>query len=425
MSRSELNGLPGSGGTRREFLGAAGVAGTLAALGGAALGQTSPGSTALSTFNVRDMGARGDGQHDDTPVVQQAIRQAEKCHGGHIHFPAGRYRLCGSLVFSSSDRIDITGDGWSSTLLHESDEPLLLWDENAPCRDSSVRHLAITAFGKDKSPQVPAILCAGGAERSMFSQLYFNAEGVRMGGGIAVKKVMDTTTLDHCLMWGVTGTGLEVARGAEVRIFGARITGHDRYADTSIGVDLTGNNGGVHIVTTDIIALHTALVIGHESGPSNREIFITHATFDSCLHGIVQRDRAYVSIAGCWAASSDEEQILLDHNAGGAIMSISGGTIFNGGAYGKGGANHGIVVRAGSFMLTGVTVRHNKGTGILIEGDKVRDYTITGCRIADNGAPAVLRGDGYSVTGNVLARNGAKLIDAGGPHKQVANNVVA
>lgn len=70
-------------------------------------------------------------------------------------------------------------------------------------------------------------------------------------------------------------------------------------------------------------------------------------------------------------------------------------------------------------------MRSNQGTGILVEGDGVRDYAITGCRIADNGVGAVLRGDRYTFTGNVLVRNGQHLVDAGGPNKQVGNNVLA
>ena len=72
-----------------------------------------------------------------------------------------------------------------------------------------------------------------------------------------------------------------------------------------------------------------------------------------------------------------------------------------------------------------MTVRSNKGTGILVDGDAVRDYAVTGCRIVDNGVGAALKGNNYVFTGNVLARNGQHLLDAGGPNKQAANNVLA
>ena len=75
-------------------------------------------------------------------------------------------------------------------------------------------------------------------------------------------------------------------------------------------------------------------------------------------------------------------------------------------------------------MLSGVTVRNNKGTGVLIEGDGVADYTITGCRIVDNGTGVVFGGDRFTFTGNVLSRNGTQFIDNGGPERQIANNVI-
>jgi hypothetical protein len=39
---------------------------------------------------------------------------------------------------------------------------------------------------------------------------------------------------------------------------------------------------------------------------------------DSSVHGLVQTDDTYTSITGCWSASSDEDQILLEESAGGA-----------------------------------------------------------------------------------------------------------
>ena len=39
------------------------------------------------------------------------------------------------------------------------------------------------------------------------------------------------------------------------------------------------------------------------------------------------------------------------------MLVISGGSIFNGGAYGKPGEHNGLVVRAGTFVLSGVTIR--------------------------------------------------------------------
>jgi hypothetical protein len=221
------------------------------------------------------------------------------------------------------------------------------------------------------------------------------------------------------------GTGIRVPRGSAVLVFGGRIVGSDPYKGVdarSIGIHLTGNNGGVHVVGTDIIGLGTGMKIGDVGATSNREVFLTHTTFDSCVHGLVQVDHAYTSITGCWSASSDEEQILVDDSAEGAILSISGGTIFNGGAYNRPGARNGLVVRQGTFTMTGVNVRHNKGHGILV-GPKVQDYAISGCRISDNGIAAVLDGGGYAFTGNVLVRNGTPLAMNAPEGAQMVGNV--
>ena len=395
------------------FLGGAGMA--LGALAASGVPEAKAEDAMSISFDVRRFGAVGDGEGDDTGAIQAALDSVAKAGCGRVHLPAGRYRVTRTLVVKSVDSLDITGDGRSTMLLHETPEHLLSW--NATCRESTVCDLHIRAVG-EKPADVAAIACAGGAERSLFRNLFFDGP---MGSGIVTEGVCDTTTVEHCLMWGgVRGTGIRVARGSEVRIIGGRIIGEHRGV-SGIGVELTGGNGGVHIVTTDLIGLETALQIGRPGSTSNREVFLTHATLDGCVHGLVQSDHAYTSIAGCWAASSDEEQILLDENAHGAILVVSGGTIFNGGAWKRGGAANGLVMRAGSLVLSGVTVRHNKGTGILIENDRVRDSTITGCRIADNAVGLVMRGSNCAVTGNVFTRNGSHLGGGGTPEGMTGN----
>jgi polygalacturonase len=51
-------------------------------------------------FNVRNLGAQGDGAHLDTPAIQAAVDQCSRAGGGTVLFPSGRY-LCGTLVLAS------------------------------------------------------------------------------------------------------------------------------------------------------------------------------------------------------------------------------------------------------------------------------------------------------------------------------------
>ncbi|HVK07011.1 MAG TPA: right-handed parallel beta-helix repeat-containing protein [Armatimonadaceae bacterium] len=415
--------------TRREWLRGGAVA-AAAGLTAAAVAGLPPAAVAApptpgAAFDVRAFGAKGYGKADDAAAAQAAADAALKSGGGWVHFPAGTYRMGRGLRFAAQERVDVTGDGLSTTLLHERDEPLLLWPEGVSCREVSVRHLRVVSTGEPKAQGTAVVHCAGGVERSYFQHLLFFADSVRMGSGIVTEGVADTTTLESCVFWGVGGTGLKVARGSEVRVFGGRVIGNGSLSPGNVGIHVTGNNGGVHVVTTDLIGLHTSMQVGGGPGvTSNREVFLTHATFDGSVHGLVQTDHAYTSVAGCWAASCDEEQILLAETAGGAILSVSGGTIFNGGAHGRTGAHHGLVVRAGRFTLTGVQVRHNKGVGVLV-GDGAGDYAITGCRIHDNGTGAELRGDRFAVSGCVFTNNGTNLTGvAAGPNRQITGNVL-
>lgn len=62
-----------------------------------------------------------------------------------------------------------------------------------------------------------------------------------------------------------------------------------------IGIHVTGNNGGVHVDGTDVIGLGIGLLLDTSNGQgSNREIFVTHATFDSV------RDNVTVSCIRIW-----------------------------------------------------------------------------------------------------------------------------
>ncbi len=165
---------------RRRLLKGAALAGASFAAGGwaadgASAAPAPPAANPRDGFNVRAFGAMGDGRTSDTRPVQAAIDACLKAGGGLIYFPAGRYLINHTLRIGSADSVDIVGDGASSTLLHQNDEPLLEWPEVVSCRECSVRHLCFTSVGQDKSRETAVIACNGGAERSFFSHLLFNS----------------------------------------------------------------------------------------------------------------------------------------------------------------------------------------------------------------------------------------------------------
>ena len=47
----------------------------------------------MSTYNVKDFGAIGDGQSNDTAALQEAIDKCNKNAGGEVVVPPGVYRI--------------------------------------------------------------------------------------------------------------------------------------------------------------------------------------------------------------------------------------------------------------------------------------------------------------------------------------------
>jgi polygalacturonase len=102
--------------TRRGFLQAAGVA--VAGLSGASKIGASRAEAARPTrpgpvFDVREYGAKGDGQSVDSPAINRAIEAAAKAGGGTVVFPAGTY-LCYSIRLKSKVALAL---GMGSTIL--------------------------------------------------------------------------------------------------------------------------------------------------------------------------------------------------------------------------------------------------------------------------------------------------------------------
>lgn len=381
--------------------------------------QRPRGDRAVSPF---DFGARGDGAVDDTVAFQSAFDAAISDNSRTVHVPGGQYRICKSLHINSTARLSIQGDGPTSVLKHECDEALMAWPRTGVSTHITVQDLAVASTITPKSPTTPAFAFPGGLTFGYFSNVMLDGSDIPLGSGIVINGLTDTCTFRDCVIWRVSGVGIEIGHGSEVRIFGGRIVGINTRTEGNCGIFLRGGNGGVHVSETDLIHVHTAFQIGEPHGKSNREIFLTHVTMDSSLFGLRQFDSSYTSIIGCWAASSDEAQIAIEPSAVGALVTVSGGTIFNGGAYERGGSNHGIVVRAGSFNLQGVSVRHNKGVGILV-GAGAKHYVIQGCRIHNNGSPVELRGSEFACVSNILYSNQKPLLDEGKHPKCVQDNV--
>jgi pectate lyase-like protein len=95
--------------SRRAFFGVSGAA-VAGALGVAEL-RPKAHSTPLpsSVFDVRQIGAQGDGQHNDREAIQRAIEATRATDGGIVFFPAGTYRVEGPLECDDRRSIQFIG----------------------------------------------------------------------------------------------------------------------------------------------------------------------------------------------------------------------------------------------------------------------------------------------------------------------------
>lgn len=67
--------------------------------------------------NVRDFGAKGDGQSDDTAAFREAIGKAKAAGGGAVFVPAGEYMLSGVLALDAPGLV-LRGAGADKSVLH-------------------------------------------------------------------------------------------------------------------------------------------------------------------------------------------------------------------------------------------------------------------------------------------------------------------
>lgn len=212
--------------------------------------------------NVRDYGAAGDGQQDDTEALQHAIDDGD----GLVEFPRGEYRITRTLEvdLAKCGRTSIDGDGGTAKLLMYGAGPaILLKGTHAGTADPT--EFRPEEWQHERMPTVNALEIEGRHDQ---------ADGVSIQGvmqptltGVLIRHVRTAVRItgrarnvliSHCHIYHNTGVGVQldnvnlhqtIIAGSHIsycRLGGIRIENSEIRNLQITGNDIEYNNNGAH-----------------------------------------------------------------------------------------------------------------------------------------------------------------------------------
>lgn len=294
-------------------------------------------SNSTTIVNVVSFGASGDGASDDTAAFVAALAfllsQPALARGGVLYVPAGAYRITSALIVPTSGAFTLQGDGWVSQIIWDTSSNLFQWPSSNPASNMLIQDIMVVVPSSWASSSTPLFAFSFPAGLTQSLIRHIKIYNPNKGGGVSgidMGLVSDTNEVVSCVLWLLTGVGIRIGKGSEIRISGGRVISLGPLASPagSIGIHVTGNNGGVHVVSTDVIGWNRGIVLDSSNGQgSNREIFINQATIDSNSRGLAVYDNSYIDVTGCWAASSVTDNIWTDPSSNPQLV-IVGGTMY-------------------------------------------------------------------------------------------------
>jgi hypothetical protein len=372
--------------------------------------------------------AVGDGNTDDTQAFQDRLDLITRSGGGWLYIPGGSYRINKTLHVTFSGPTSIKGDGDNSLLLWNFDGDLFVWDQGS--FSHVIRDLVINAT-LDQRPQSTAFnLTMGATTNFEVSKVHISAlaspgNPIKFGSGIKVSTVYaGANTPRECgslrftdlELWHYRGTAIRVEDSTDVWIRGCRMPAIDR-PQSSVGIHVAGNSGGVLIENCDIIQVDICIYVTkrgiRDARPGNSEVFIVGGACDLSNYGLRVKDSPIIGCTGAWFASCVYRNILVENRTK-PRMEITGGIIHNAGPFTGENVHHGAEINGGDLVMSGVLITHNAGVGLKI-GSGVKGYIISGCSFIDNfDLGAEFRGSQGVITGNLFRKN-KEVVSGGQP----------
>ncbi len=385
---------------------------------------------AADALNVRDFGAKGDGQADDTDAFRKALAAAMSLPTGRsVQVPPGSYRITGSLTLESTLLVGLAAGGWPAD---SRPLPTILVDVPAPqpcviaktgaslhglCFDFQYKGDAKREFG-------PCVQLAGGGVSLTNLLIHNPVEGIMWDGvtnigrlnlenifmvnarrcGVYVARTFDVATLRNVEVWNYvpdlvnTCTGFRLGHNDEIRLSNCAVVMAAvgfQFVETKLPDGGTGSTwGGMDNCTVDFSATGIkvdAATILRVSGGS----IWAHG------YGVVVNGRSNVILSG----------VDLRANGGNCLHVIDCDSVTVSGCLFK---------KNGTAWPTAAKVQIDGGRGVVINGCSF-DETSAGVHIG----PGAKR---FSITGNLFAETAYPAItdeSAAGAVKVVANNVGA
>jgi Pectate lyase superfamily protein len=247
--------------------------------------------------NVRDFGATGDGQTDDTAAIEHAIRVGE----GQIEFSPGTYRVTRSILIelSKTGRLAIQGTGGVPKLLMEGAGPLF---DIRGTHEKTADPLGFrpTIWTHERMPTVSGLEIEG---------RHTEADGLRFSGvmqptitnllirkvrhGIHITDRARNVLVSHCHIYHNLGCGIYLDRvnlhqtnivGSHIsynRLGGIRIENSEIRNLQITGNDIEYNNNAAHKVPEADAVPTAEIFIDCSAGGTVREMTIASNTIQA------------------------------------------------------------------------------------------------------------------------------------------------
>jgi hypothetical protein len=359
-----------------------------------------------AVFNVRDLGAVGDGRTDDTGAIQAALDLAAASGGGTVLLPAGTYLVSptGSRWLRVGSHTTVQGDGPTATVVRVRDaagDYATVFGQASPA--VLVQDVRFAGFRVDQNParNVTADVRAGVAARAQNAIYLTTFDGVTVEG-VAVDPAAGVNTLTFN---GVTARGAAI-RGCRIRFVKGRSLAPGGYDNSAVYIHgerfvVSGNrfeNGSSPADAVSAIEIH--------GGPG----------------GVVSGNQISGYLAGVLVVSEGATEPALASND----FAITGNAIS--------GAAAGIQL----WGLTGRALRNVTVAGnvISIANGSLAASSYVGIALQNEGVSGQVQGDhdGVVITGNTITmdredRGGYAFADSAGilatPQGNVRNLVVA